>query len=244
MEYKVVKGRKAMGEAAAQQAAEWINHSVQQKGRCVFIAATGASQFDFLEALVEIKEIDWSKTTMFHLDEYIGMPATHPASFRKYLKERFVDKVHPGIVHFVAGDNPQGASAECQRLGQLIKKVQVDVAFVGIGENGHLAFNDPPADFERQDPYFPVKLDEPCRRQQLGEGWFKNLDEVPQEAITMSIAQIMKSTHILAVVPDQRKAQAVKNCLTKPVSNLYPSSILQNHSQCLVFLDEQAASLL
>jgi glucosamine-6-phosphate deaminase len=180
---------------------------------------------------------------MFHLDEYIGMPVTHPASFRKYLQERFIAKV-PALkaAHLINGEGD--VQAECERLGDLIRRHPIDVALVGIGENGHLAFNDPPADFDTEQPYIIVELDEPCRKQQLGEGWFNTLEDVPQQAISMSIKQILKSKHIICSVPDSRKATAVKNSLEQPVSNLYPASILQSHANCTYFLDKSSAALL
>src|SRR6478736_4925746 len=196
--------------------------------------ATGTSEFEILNQLIAEEDIDWSKVTMFHLDEYIGLPITHPASFRKYLQERFISKV-PGLkaAHLINGEtNPQ---QECERLGQLIMQHPIDVALLGIGENGHLAFNDPPADFKTAAPYIIVELDEACRRQQMGEGWFKTLDEVPLKAISMSVRQIMKSKYIICSVPDRRKAIAVKNCLKHEVSNLYPASILQAHENCIVY---------
>ena len=197
----------------------------------------------FLAALTADKTIDWDNTTMFHLDEYIGIPETHPASFRKYLRERLVDIVQPGTVHFLDGeaDEPQ---AECDRLNRIISQHQIDVAFVGIGENGHLAFNDPPADFETEDPYILVELDEACRLQQVGEGWFTGLDEVPSQAISMSIRQIMKAQTIICTVPDERKAEAVRNCLHGEITPMHPASILQTHPDCTVFLDAGSASLL
>jgi glucosamine-6-phosphate deaminase len=181
---------------------------------------------------------------MFHLDEYVGLPDTHNASFRKYLKERFVNKV--GIlkdVFFIDGDKPDPYS-ECRNLNEIISNFPIDIAFVGIGENGHLAFNDPPADFEVEDPYLVVDLDEKCRKQQLGEGWFSSLEEVPARAISMSIKQIMKSKRIICTVPDQRKAEAVKNCLENEVANLFPASILQKHPNCSIYLDRESSSLL
>ena len=180
---------------------------------------------------------------MFHLDEYIDLPVTHPASFRKYLQERLVDLVHPGTVYLIQGDAPD-AHAECVQLNTLIAEHTVDVAFVGIGENGHLAFNDPPADFEIEDPYIMVDLDESCRRQQLGEGWFAGLEDVPAQAISMSIRQIMKSEAIVCTVPDERKAQAVHDCFTGDVTPMHPASVLRQHEQAFVFLDADSASLL
>jgi glucosamine-6-phosphate deaminase len=188
--------------------------------------------------------VDFSKVTMFHLDEYIDMSADHPASFRKFLKERFVEKV-PGLkaVHFVNGDTGE-PQQECQRVGSLIAEHPIDAAMIGIGENGHLAFNDPPADFETEEPYLVVELDEKCRKQQLGEGWFETLEQVPRQAISMSIRQIMKSKCLIVTVPDQRKAKAVKNALEGEVTPMCPASILQQHGNCKIFMDTEAASLL
>ncbi|HEY8232527.1 MAG TPA: 6-phosphogluconolactonase, partial [Vicinamibacteria bacterium] len=187
--------------------------------------------------------LDWSKVELFHLDEYIGVADTHPASFRRYLKERLVDRVKPAEFHALAGDAPDLA-AVCREVGARLAEAPVDVAFVGIGENGHLAFNDPPADFETEEPYLVVELDEACRRQQLGEGWFGSLDEVPRRAISMSIRQILKAREILCVVPDARKAPAVRDCLSGPVSVHHPASALQKHGQTTVFLDRASAALL
>jgi glucosamine-6-phosphate deaminase len=179
---------------------------------------------------------------MFHLDEYIGLPITHPASFRKYLKERFVDLVP--IKEFNYVDGSSDATAECKRLGEIISRNPIEVAFVGIGENGHLAFNDPPADFETEEPYIIVSLDEACRRQQVGEGWFASLDDVPCQAISMSIRQILKAEEIICIAPDARKAQAVKACFEGPVSPEAPASILRTHPQTTIYLDRQSASTL
>ena len=230
-------------KAAAEAASTKLCDAIEANGQASFIVATGASQFDFLGSLTSDDAIDWSKTTMFHLDEYIGIPDTHPASFCKYLQERLVDVVHPGIVHFLNGiaDNPQ---TECDRLNHLILQHQIDVAFVGIGENGHLAFNDPPADFETEDPYIVVELDEACRLQQVGEGWFNGLEDVPTHAISMSINHIMKSKSIICTVPDERKAEAVRNCIQGDITPMHPASILQNHNDCTVYLDNGSASLL
>ena len=235
--------KRETSEAAAHAASTKLRKAITERGHASFIVATGASQFDFLDALTADKIIDWDNTTMFHLDEYIGIPETHPASFRKYLRERLVDIVRPGTVHFLNGeaDEPQ---AECERLNRIISQHQIDVAFVGIGENGHLAFNDPPADFETDDPYILVELDEPCRLQQVGEGWFTELDEVPTQAISMSIRQIMKAQTIVCTVPDERKAEAVRNCLHGEITPMHPASILQTHPDCSVFLDTGSASLL
>lgn len=232
-----------MAQAAAAKAGELLKDTISRKGGAIFVAATGSSQFEFLDALTSHSKVDWSRTTMFHLDEYIGLPETHPASFRRYLKERLIDRVHPGTVHLIEGDVPD-PQAECRRLNRLIAGQEVDVAFVGIGENGHLAFNDPPADFEVEAPYIVVELDEACRRQQVGEGWFASLEEVPGFAITMSVKQIIKSEAIICLVPHRRKAQAVKDCFGGDVTPLHPASILRQHEHAGVFLDADAASLL
>ena len=232
-----------LGKVAGVAAAELIRKAIAENGSANIILATGTSQFQTLHQLVSEPGIDWSKVIMFHLDEYIGLSTTHPASFRKYLQERFISKV-PALKAAYLINGETDPKEECQRLGQFISKHPVDVALVGIGENGHLAFNDPPADFETEQPYLVVELDEPCRRQQLGEGWFKSIEEVPSKAISMSVKQIMKSKHIICSVPDERKAAAVKNTLEQNVSNLYPASILQKHPDCTLYLDKASASQL
>ncbi len=243
MKLNVHPTKQEMGMAAAERTAQWLNAAIAARGAANLILATGASQFEMLESLVE-QDVVWSKVTVFHLDEYIGLPQTHPASFRKYLKERFADQV-PALqmFHYVNGETADPV-AECARLGALIAAHPIDVACIGIGENGHLAFNDPPADFDTEVPYIVVNLDEACRRQQLGEGWFPTFDDVPTQAISMSIRQIMKSAAIVCTVPDARKAVAVQKAVEGLVMNLHPSSILQQHPQCELFLDEPAAALL
>ncbi|MDY0095268.1 MAG: glucosamine-6-phosphate deaminase [Candidatus Vecturithrix sp.] len=233
-----------LGAIAAQYGAEAIKQAIEAKGMANIILATGTSQFETLRYLVNLPGIDWSKVTAFHLDEYLGIAETHPASFRKYLKERFAAHV-PTLkkFYFVDGEaqNPQ---EECERLGQLIQIHPIDVAFIGIGENGHLAFNDPPADFETEQPFLVVTLDEACRKQQFGEGWFPSLDDVPRQAISMSISQILRSQRLCVSVPHERKAQAVKCAIEGELSNLCPASILRTHSECKIFLDPESASLL
>ena len=232
-----------MAKAAAENAARILRDAIQKKGRVAFIAATGASQFNFLKHLVAAPGIAWGRTTMFHLDEYIGFSAEHPASFRRYLRERLTSKVPIGTIHFIEGDAAD-LQGEVARLNRLLGETQIDVAFVGVGENGHLAFNDPPADFSTEAPYIIVSLDEACRRQQMGEGWFKTLDEVPRQAISMSVRQIMKSAHIICTVPEKRKAQAVKSCLEGEVGPMFPASILRTHPSCYLYLDKESGSLL
>jgi glucosamine-6-phosphate deaminase len=231
-----------LGEAAALDAAEIIQRAITDRGVAYVIAATGSSQFEFLDVLV-VQEIDWKKVVFFHLDEYVGLPETHPASFRRYLTERIVNRVHPQGFHLINGE-ARDPREECRRVGELISQQTIDVAFVGIGENGHLAFNDPPADFETEEPYLVVELDEACRQQQVGEGWFSSIDEVPTQAISMSIRQILKARHILCIVPDERKARAVKACVELDVSPTRPASILQNHSSVKLYLDRQSSALL
>lgn len=243
MNLSISKNKVELGTQAAAKGAAFINEAIKEKGFATIIVATGASQFDMLQALLQEK-IDWSKVEAFHLDEYIGVPVTHPASFRKYLKERFVEKVgNLKEFHYIEGD-AQDLNAELARLEALMADKDVDVAFVGIGENGHLAFNDPPADFDTEKPFSVVTLDEACRKQQLGEGWFPSFDDVPKQAISMGVRQIMKSRHIINTVPDARKAVAVQGSLTGPVTNLCPASILQTHPSCHWFLDVDSAALL
>jgi glucosamine-6-phosphate deaminase len=243
MEVRVFETKAEMAGMAAEQAAAAIAAALSQRGKVHIVAATGASQFEFLDALTASPGIDWSNTVFFHLDEYVGVAETHPASFRRYLKERIVARVRPGAFHFIAGDAPD-PEAEARRVGAILAAHPIDVAFVGIGENGHLAFNDPPADFETQEPYLVVRLDEACRKQQMGEGWFASLEDVPERAISMSIAQILKSREILCIVPDARKARAVHDCLELEVSPLHPASALRRHLQTTVYLDRPSANLL
>jgi glucosamine-6-phosphate deaminase len=243
MEIRVFETKADMARAAAERAGRAIADAIARDGRAHIIAATGASQFEFLEALTSMPGIEWPKTVFFHLDEYVGLPETHPASFRRYLKERILARVEPAAFHFIEGDAPDPV-AEARRVGAELLRRPIDIAFVGIGENGHLAFNDPPADFETQEPYLVVRLDEACRKQQMGEGWFATLGDVPARAVSMSIAQILKSREILCIVPDERKARAVHECLDLQVSPLHPASALRRHARATVYLDRASASLL
>jgi glucosamine-6-phosphate deaminase len=243
MNVNIQQDPKKLGIEAGKKSATLIREAIKTQGSANIILATGSSQFETLKQLILEKGIEWNKVTMFHLDEYIGLPLSHKASFRKYLKERFLDKV-PDLksVNLINGDsNPE---EECKRLGDLIRKSPIDVALVGIGENGHLAFNDPPADFETEKPYIVADLNRACRQQQVNEDWFESFEEVPEQAISMSVKQIMLSKHIVCSVPDVRKAKAVKDSVEQPVSNLYPASILQNHPDCYLFLEKSSASLL
>lgn len=234
--------KEQLGAKAAAKGAELIQQGIDHNGSAAIIIGTGASQYEMLEELIK-KPLDWSKVTVFHLDEYVNMPLTHPASFRKFLKEQFIDKLPPvKDVHYInAEKNPE---AECNRMNDIIDRCAVDVAFVGIGENSHLAFNDPPADFKIQKPFIIVELDEACRNQQVGEGWFKTIDEVPKTAVTMTINQILKSKNIICSVPDVRKAQAVKKVIEGEVTPWVPASILKTHPTAWLYLEKNSASLL
>jgi glucosamine-6-phosphate deaminase len=229
--------------AAAETAARILRDAIQTKGSAAFVAATGNSQIDFLRHLTAAPGIAWERTTLFHLDEYIGIPPSHPASFRRYLRERLTSRVPVGKVHFVQGDAPD-LPAELARLNAAMAAVAIDVAFIGIGENGHIAFNDPPADFSTETPFIVVDLDEACRRQQVGEGWFDSIDAVPRQAVSMSVKQIMQSARILGTVLEGRKAKAVKSCLEGEIDPMFPASILRTHAACDLFLDRDAAGLL
>lgn len=239
---KVFADKIQLGQAAADQAARAIKQAIAERDQARIIAATGMSQFEFLKMLVAAPGIDWAKVEMFHLDEYVGLSATHPASFRKYLLERFIEPAGITNHHLLNGE--VDPNEVCRTVGALIVATPIDVAFVGIGENGHLAFNDPPADFEIEAPYIVVNLDEACRRQQVGEGWFASLDEVPKQAISMSIKQILKAKEIICIVPDARKAEAVRNCFENKISPEFPASILRTHANTTVYLDHESSSLL
>ena len=234
------RDRGAMSRAAARHAATVLRDRLDAQPRVRLVAATGASQFDFLAALVAEPGIDWARVELFHLDEYVGLPITHPASFRKYLLERLITPAGIATYHFLEGESDARLSAE--RVGRAIGARDVDLAFVGIGENSHLAFNDPPADFETDRPYLVVTLDDACRRQQVGEGWFQSMSDVPSQAISMSIRQILKAREILCVVPDARKAAAVQACVEGPISPLAPASILRTHPNTTLFLDVDSAA--
>jgi glucosamine-6-phosphate deaminase len=240
MKVKVFETKEELGKSAAEYGANLINEAISKRGKANIIVATGASQFEMLDNLIREK-IDWNKVSAFHLDEYIGLSFDHPASFRKYLKERFVSKVPLKEFFYINGE--VDVAGECDRLNRIIVQYPIDVAFVGIGENGHLAFNDPPADFEIDDPYIQVDLDKECRMQQFGEGWFNDIDEVPKRAISMTVKQILKSENIICSVPDKRKARAVKNVVDGEVRPEVPASILQTHGKTTLYLDAGSNSL-
>lgn len=238
MKIWISKTSEDLGRRAASQGAFLLREALAARGSATIVVATGASQFTMYEALLAEPDIDWSKVEAFHLDEYIGLPDSHPASFRKYLIDRFISRLPQPLsaFHPIKGDAADPA-AECERLNALLADRQIDVLFCGIGENAHLAFNDPPADFEVDDPYIVVDLDEACRRQQIGEGWFRKLSEVPKQAISMSIRQIMKADAVVCAVPDERKAEAVQLAVEGEVTPDVPGSVLQEHANCSLFLD-------
>jgi len=243
MQLKLFKTSASLAQAAAEQAAATMRSAIADHGSARIVVATGASQFPFLESLTRIRDIAWNQVEAFHLDEYVGMPITHPGSFRKMLLERLVQRTGVSKYHLVEGDAADLA-ATVRELGRKLTAAPIDVAFIGIGENGHIAFNDPPADFETEDPYIVVELDEACRRQQVGEGWFAELPQVPRRAISMSPRQILRAREIIAVVPDKRKARAVKLCLEGEIRPQAPASILRRHPNVTVYLDQDSAALL
>lgn len=230
-----------MSRAAADDAAARMRQAIDRRGKVRIVAATAASQLEFLANLASA-DLPWDRVELFHLDEYVGLPASHPASFRRMLREHLIDKT--GIVHYHLLDAETDPASVRARVGAALTAEPVDVAFVGIGENGHLAFNDPPANFVTIEPYIEVELDETSRKQQVGEGWFKTLDEVPRRAISMSVHQILRAREILVIVPDERKASAVKKTLEGNVTNLVPASVLRGHADATLYLDTASASAL
>lgn len=242
MQLKIYDDKQSLSRAAAKQAATAIRKAILDRGHARVVAATAASQFVFLDALTQEPGIDWASVELFHLDEYVGLPMTHPGSFRKMLLENLIEKTGIKKYHLLDGD---GNLAEVlERVGMAIASAPVDIAFLGVGENGHLAFNDPPADFDIEDPYLIVNLDEACRQQQVGEAWFSDISQVPKQAISMSVRQILKAKELLAVVPDTRKALAVKACFEGAMSVMAPASILRTHPNATIYLDKNSASLL
>ncbi len=229
----------ALGEAPARQAAQVLNKAIQEKGKARLILSTGMSQFETLQALLA-SDVDWSKVEMFHLDEYIDLPVSHPASFRKYLNERFISKISLKAVHLVNGEGDLDATI--RTLSEAVSAEPVDLGLIGIGENAHIAFNDPPPDFETEQPYIIVKLDENCKKQQVREGWFPDLEHVPARAISMSVRQILKCKTIISCVPHAVKANAVRLALESPVSNTVPANILKTHPDVTLYLDEASAA--
>jgi glucosamine-6-phosphate deaminase len=242
LQIKIFEDKPTLGRSAAEHAAESLRRCILEKGSVRLVAATGASQFEFLDALTSTPRIDWSRVEVFHLDEYVGLPITHPASFRGYIVERLIRKTGITQYHLLDGEsNPQKVAKE---VGDALAAEPVDLLFAGIGENGHLAFNDPPADFETEEPYLVVELDQACRQQQVGEGWFASLSDVPKKALSMSVRQVLKAKEIIVIVPDTRKAPAVKTCVEGKITPMAPASILRQHANTTVYLDKNSAALL
>lgn len=232
-----------LGFHAGKSATFYLKKAIEENGQANLVMATGTAQYDTLEYLINQKDIDWSKVVMFHLDEYIGIGSDHPASFVKFLTDRFLHHI-PKLRKTHLIDGLEDINKEINYLNQEIHKYTIDLALIGIGENGHLAFNDPPADYEIQDPYIKVELDRECRMQQVNEGWYEDISKVPSQAISMSIRHIMKAKAIVASVPEQRKAIPVYNTLYKPIDPMYPSTVLRLHPHCEVYLDRASASLI
>lgn len=238
MELRICENPQALGRSAAEQAAQVLRRCIQTQGQARLLLSTGASQFDTLSALVQ-QEVDWSRVEMFHLDEYCDLPEDHPASFRRYLTERFIRKLPVALkqVHFVTG-----APEDIPTLTAQLRAAPIDLGLIGIGENTHIAFNDPPADFEAEEAYIPVILDEQCRRQQLGEGWFETLEQVPRQAVSMTVRQIMSCRRIISCVPYPVKAEAVSKTLrARETTNRIPATILKEHPDFTLYLDRDSA---
>ena len=241
MKVKLYETTAAMGEAAAEQAAEVLKQAIAKNGSARLLLSTGASQFAFFEAFVK-KDVDWKKVEMFHLDEYVGISKNHPASFNRYLRERFIDKVHPGKYHLIDGE--KDPEATIKEITELLDRKQVDLGLIGIGENAHIAFNDPPADFADKRAYKVVDLADRCLQQQIGEGWFKTKEECYKQAISMTCDRIMQCKTIISVVPYAVKAEAIYATLTSPLSENVPATLLKNHADTTVYIDKDSASML
>ena len=241
MEIRICKNPDELGKSAARETAACLRKCIAEKGYARIALSTGASQFDTIKHLVK-EDVDWSKVEMFHLDEYVDLPITHKASFRKYLKERFTDFV-PTLkaAHFVDGTR-EGIT----KLTEEITKAPIDIGLIGIGENTHIAFNDPPADFDTQESYIVVNLDEACRKQQMGEGWFATFDDVPKQAVSMTVSQIRKCETSISCVPYPVKASAVAKTLQTDETTPYvPATKLKEHKDFILYIDmDSAASVL
>ena len=237
----ISKDAKLNGKRAAELIANLINEAIKERGKARIVVSTGSSQFEMFEALIKL-DVDWSKVEMFHLDEYVNLPESHIASFRKYLKERFVSKVNLKAAYFVSGEG--NIEENISYLTKELIKDIIDVGIIGIGENGHIAFNDPPADFETDEAYKVVTLDQKCRAQQVGEGWFKSIEDVPTQAISMTPKEIMKAKHIVTVAPHSVKADAIYKTITTPISPMVPETLLKTHPDWHLFIDDASASKL
>lgn len=235
--------RTSLSLAAANHAASAIRRAIANRGHARIVVASAASQIEFLAALTKASDLDWRKVELFHLDEYIGLPETHPGGFRKMIREQLIQPTGINNYHLLDGDTGD-PEAVARSVGKELASARVDIEFLGIGENGHVAFNDPPANFETEEPYIIVTLDEACRQQQVGEAWFANISQVPKQAISMSVRQVLKANEIIAVVPDKRKAKAIQGCFEGEISPMVPASILRTHSNAMIYLDKNSASML
>ena len=232
----------ALGFKAAKQTAKLLCQYINQHGNARLLMSTGASQFTTISALLK-EDVDWGKVEIFHLDEYIDLPATHPASFVRYLNERFICHIQPKAMHYV--DTNSDVNQLIKKLTNEIQKSPIDVGLIGIGENAHIAFNDPPADFASDEAFIIVELAESCRRQQLGEGWFETLEDVPKRAVTITVQQILKCRHIISAVPFKVKAQAIYDTLTaSEITPTIPATALRNHDDVTLYLDCDSASMI
>lgn len=241
MKIIITKTKEELGTLSAIHAARAVNEAIKKEGTARILLSTGSSQFPFFREFVKA-EIDWSRVEMFHLDEYVGIDESHPASFKRYLTDRFVSKVNLGKVHLIEGKrNPEEQIAE---LTALLDEKPVDVGLIGIGENAHIAFNDPPADFEDKRAYKVVTLDERCLMQQVGEGWFKSVEETYKQAISMTCSRIMMCKTIISVVPYAVKAKAVYDTLTSELSPMVPATLLKSHPDFTLYCDADSASML
>lgn len=240
MKVKVYTTTEEMGLAAAKQAADYLRNLITQGKQPRLLLSTGASQFPFFKYFVK-EDLNWSQVEMFHLDEYVGISPEHPASFQKYLRERFVDVVKPGKYHLIDGlKDPVQTIAE---LTALLEERPVDLGLIGIGENAHIAFNDPPADFDNKNAFKVVTLADSCIAQQIHEGWFATPDEAFKEAISMTCHQIMACKCIISVVPYAVKAQAIHDTLTAPCSPMVPATLMREHPDATVYCDADSAAL-
>lgn len=237
MELRVCEDRYKLGASAAKHVAQVLNDCIAEKGHARIVLSTGASQFDTIEALVK-ENVKWECVEMFHLDEYVGLPITHKASFRKYLQERFVDKVGKLMsVNFV-----DGTKEGIEKLTKEIRRAPIDIGLIGIGENAHIAFNDPPADTETKEAYIIVNLDDDCKKQQMGEGWFPTIDDVPKQAVSMSVYQILQCERIVSCVPYAVKANAIEKTLVNDKTNMIPATLMKDHKDFIIYADAESAS--
>jgi len=239
MQIHILDNADQLGFKAARASEAALKAIIAEKGWARIALSTGASQFEFLKHFIQL-DIQWDKVEMFHLDEYISLPEDHPASFRKYLKERFLSHVNIGKYWLVDGEGDIGETV--RQLNEEIAKAPIDLALIGIGENAHIAFNDPPADFDKADPYHIVNLNETCKQQQVGEGWFATLEDVPNQAISMSVKQIMRSLRIISCVPRQAKAKAIGMTLRSQLDPNCPATMLKSHPDWQLYLDKDSAS--